>query len=369
MKRLSILFTSLLLAIGMQAQDLSLKDELGKHFLIGCAIDTTFLWGHLPDEAYQLVDKQFNAVVAENCMKGENIHPEKDRFYWDDADLFVDWSTKHGMAIVGHCLVWHSQPPKWMFTYENGDTVSREVLIGRMYHHINTIVSRYKDRIHRWDVVNEAILDDGTLRQSPYYKIIGPEFIELAFQFAHEADPTAELYYNDYSMAGPAKRERVCQLVRDLKSKGLRIDAIGMQSHNGYNYPDLTEYEKSIEAFAACGVKVQITELDVNMLPNPASFGGADINQKYAFDKKMNPYANGLDKKAQKLFNERYLAMFEIYKRHKDVIDRVGFWGINDSNTWLNDWPIKGRTNYPTLFDRNYKAKPVLKEIIELFKK
>ena len=168
-------------------------------------------------------------------------------------------------------------------------------------------------------------------------------------------------------MAKPAKRETYCRILRNLKAKGLRIDAIGMQSHNGYNYPDYSEYEKSIEAFAAEGVKVMMTELDMNMLPNPEGFNGAEISQNFKLMEKYNPYAKGLDKKAQKLFNQRYLDLFRIIAKHKDVISRVTFWGVDDNHTWLNDWPIKGRTNYPLLFDRDGNPKPVVNDIIKLF--
>ena len=373
MKKITTLALGLLLASaafaqkGNKAEVLpSLQSTLGKHFLIGVAVDTRLPAGQDP-AAEAIVKEQFNQVVAENCMKGEVNHPEVNRFDFTDGDKLVDWAQKNGKTVIGHCLVWHSQPPKWMFTDANGKTVSREVLIGRMYNHIMTVVTHYKGKIKGWDVVNEAFEDDGSYRKSPYYNIIGPEFIELAFQFAHEADPNVELYYNDYSTSKPGKREAICKLVRSLKSKGLRIDAVGMQSHNGYNYPDYAEYEKSIEAFAAEGVKVMMTELDVNMLPNPEGFGGAEVSQNFELQAKYNPYVKGLDKKAQKLFNQRYLDLFKIIERHKNVISRVTFWGVNDGHTWLNDWPIKGRTNYPTLIDRNNQLKPVAKEIEKLF--
>ncbi len=373
MKKITTLALGLLLASaafaqkGNKAEVLpSLQSTLGKHFLIGVAVDTRLPAGQDP-AAEAIVKEQFNQVVAENCMKGEVNHPEVNRFDFTDGDKLVDWAQKNGKTVIGHCLVWHSQPPKWMFTDANGKPVSREVLIGRMYNHIMTVVTHYKGKIKGWDVVNEAFEDDGSYRKSPYYNIIGPEFIELAFQFAHEADPNVELYYNDYSTSKPGKREAICKLVRSLKSKGLRIDAVGMQSHNGYNYPDYAEYEKSIEAFAAEGVKVMMTELDVNMLPNPEGFGGAEVSQNFELQAKYNPYVKGLDKKAQKLFNQRYLDLFKIIERHKNVISRVTFWGVNDGHTWLNDWPIKGRTNYPTLIDRNNQLKPVAKEIEKLF--
>lgn len=370
MKKMMILAVGALMVTSVWAQKSpsqpTLKDVLGKYFLVGAAVDRNLPAGEDP-QAETLVKAQFNQVVAENCMKGELIHPEVNRYDWTDADRLVDWSQRHGMTLIGHCLVWHSQPPKWMFTDETGKNVSRETLIGRMYSHIMTIVTRYRGKIKGWDVVNEAFEDDGSYRKTPYYNIIGPEYLALAFQFAHEADPDAELYYNDYSMSKPGKREAVCQLVRQLKAKGIRIDAVGMQSHNGYNYPDYSDYEKSLEAFAAEGVKVMLTELDMNMLPNPKDFNGAEISQNFKLMEQYNPYVKGLDKKAQKLFNQRYLDLFRIVERHKDVISRVTFWGVNDGHTWLNDWPVKGRTNYPMLFDRDYQAKPVVKDILKLF--
>lgn len=373
MKKITTLAMGLLLASaafaqkGNHAEEIpSLQSTLGKHFLIGVAVDTRLPDGQDP-EAEAIVREQFNQVVAENCMKGEVNHPEINRFDFTDGDKLVDWAQKNGKAVIGHCLVWHSQAPKWMFTDEQGKPVSREVLIGRMYNHVMTVVTHYKGKVKGWDVVNEAFEDDGNYRKSPYYNIIGPEFIELAFQFAHEADPNVELYYNDYSTSKPGKREAIRKLVQNLKAKGIRIDAVGMQSHNGYNYPDYAEYEKSIETFAAEGVKVMLSELDVNMLPNPEGFGGAEISQNFKLEAKYNPYAKGLDKKGQKLFNQRYLDLFKIIQRHKDVISRVTFWGVNDGHTWLNDWPIKGRTNYPTLIDRNNQLKPVVKDIEKLF--
>ncbi len=343
-----------------------LQEVMGKYFLVGAAVNTDLADGKDP-AAEAVVKSQFNQVVAENCMKGEVNHPEVNRFDFTDGDKLADWAQKNGKTLIGHCLVWHSQPPKWMFTDSKGNLVSREELIGRMYNHIMTVVTHYKGKVKGWDVVNEAIEDDGSYRKSLYYRIIGPEYIELAFRFAHEADPNVELYINDYSMAKPAKREAYCKILRNLKAKGLRIDAIGMQSHNGFDYPDYTEYEKSIEAFAAEGVKVMMTELDVNMLPNPEGFGGAEISQKFELQKKYNPYVNGLDKKGQKLFNQRYLDLFKIIERHKDVISRVTFWGVNDGQSWLNGWPIPGRTNYPLLIDRNNEVKPVVKDIVKLF--
>lgn len=360
----SVLLSSLPSVAG---NDLTLKDALGKYFLFGAAVDTSVTRGHNP-EISNIVTANFNSIVAENCMKGESIHPEESRYYWDDADKTVDYARRNNLVLIGHCLVWHSQPPKWMFTDDKGDTVSRFELIDRMYHHITTVVKRYKGKIKGWDVVNEAVNDDGSMRQTPYYKIIGPDYIKLAFQFAHAADPDAELYINDFSMAKPGKRDAYMRIARELmNTPGVRIDAIGMQSHNGMDYPDLEEYEKSIDAFASLGVKVMITEFEVNALPNPKRFGGAEISQNFKYREMLDPYKKGMPKKVQKQWSDRMLGFFKIYWKHRHQISRVTMWGVTDASTWLNDFPVPGRTNYPLLFGRDNKPKPVVKDIIKLF--
>ena len=344
-----------------------LKDAIGKYCLVGAAVNQWQSDGQVP-EADAVIDRHFNCAVAENCMKSECLQPAEGMFDFRVADKFVSYCQKHQLKVIGHCLVWHSQAPDWMFTDGySARPASKEVLRERMIKHIKTVVGHYKGQVHGWDVVNEAIEDDGSFRKSPFYNLLGEEFIELAFRAAHEADPDAELYYNDFSMAGPAKREAVCRLVRNLKAKGLRIDGVGMQSHNGLDYPNLTEYEKSIDAFAACGVKVMITELDINVLPNPQSFGGADISQNFEYQQKLNPYANGLPKDKAKELEERWMSLFNIYYRHRDQISRINLWGISDGGSWLNGWPIAGRTNYPLLFDRQYQPKPVVQKIINLY--
>jgi len=358
----------LLLSIMSPISAQGLKDAIGKYCLIGAAINQWQSDGQVP-EGDAIIDKHFNCAVAENCMKPETLAPAEGIFDFRVADKFVSYCQQHKLKVLGHCLVWHSQAPDWWFT--NGYTASpasKEVLKERIIKHIKTVVGHYKGQVHGWDVVNEAIEDDGSFRKSPYYNLLGEEFIEIAFRTAHEADPAAELYYNDYSMAGQAKREAVCRLVKKLKDKGLRIDGVGMQSHNGLDYPDLVEYEKSIDAFAACGVKVMITELDLNVLPSPESFGGADIAQNFEYQQKLNPYTAGLPADKQKEVDQRWLQLFNIYYKHRDQISRINLWGVSDGGSWLNGWPIKGRTNYPLLFDRQYKEKPIISEIIKIYK-
>ena len=355
-----------LLPVTSMAQ--GLKDAVGNSFLMGAALNTMETGVGCDSAIIKTIETHFNSIVAENCMKPDGLQPEEGKFKWRKADRFVKFGEDRGMAVIGHVLVWHSQTPDWFFKDSLGNTVSREKLIERMRTHIHTVVGHYKGRIKGWDVVNEAIEDDGTYRQSQWYNIIGPEYIELAYRFAHEADPDAELYYNDFSMAVPTKREAVCRVIRGLKEKGLRIDGIGMQSHNGLTWPLIEDYEASIEAYAALGCQVMITELDMNVLPNPESFSGADVALSFDYDERMDPYKNGLPADIEKKINDRWVEFFELYKRHQHQISRVCVWGVSDKSSWMNDWPISGRTAYPLLFDRQYKAKPMVCEIMKLFK-
>ncbi len=352
---------------GFAKKQPGLKDVIGPFFMIGSAVNTNQINGNDPKEV-EIIKSHFNSIVAENCMKPEIIEPTEGQFNFEDADKLVQFGLDNNMKVIGHVLVWHSQTAPWMFKNKYGELPNREEMIKRMHDYIFSVVGHFKGKVFGWDVVNEALEDNGNYRNSPWYRAIGPEYIELAFKFAHEADPNTELYYNDYSMSNPGRRDAVVAMVKRLKDAGCRIDAIGMQSHNGAEYPNLAEYEKSIQAFINTGLKVQFTELDLNMLPNPSSFSGADINQKYANDPAMNPYVKGLTKEAEQKFNERYLGFFKLYKKYAAHINRVCLWGVTDKDSWLNDWPIKGRTSYPLLFDRKDKAKPVVNDIISVFK-
>ena len=341
--------------------EVTLKDYFGDKFLIGVAVNVDQSWERDTLGA-AIVKKHFNSVVAENCMKSEEIHPTPFTWNWDDADQFVKFGEENGMTVIGHCLIWHSQCSPWFFTDENGKQVSAEELKTRMRDHITAIVTRYRGRIKGYDVVNEAILDNGDYRNSKFYEILGEEFIPWAFKCAHEADPDAELYYNDYSMALPGKREGVVKLVKSLKAQGLRIDAVGLQSHMGMEHPDFAEYEKTIQALIDAGVKVAITELDMDAIPT-VSFG-ASVEDEAAYSAQMNPYPEALPDSVSQIWNDRMTQVFRIYEKYQDHICRVTAWGVQDGDSWKNDWPMKGRTNYPLLFDRNYEMKPFLKDII-----
>lgn len=343
-------------------EELSLKDVVGDKFLVGVALNVNQSSG-IDTSSVKLVKQHFNSIVAENCMKCEVIHPEENRYDFTQADQFVDFGEKNGMAIIGHCLIWHSQLAPWFCVDEKGNNVSPEVLKQRMKDHITTIVTRYKGRIKGWDVVNEAILEDGSYRQSKFYEILGEEFIPLAFQYAHEADPNAELYYNDYAMNMPGKREGVVKLVKKLKERGLRIDAVGMQGHMGMDYPDINEFEQSIVAYAGAGVKVMVTEWDMSALPTAKQ--SANISDTVAFQKSLNPYPEALPDSVSEAWNKRMKLFFDLFEKHADVITRVTAWGVSDGDSWKNDFPVKGRRDYPLLFDRSYQPKPFVEEILK----
>ncbi|MFB9863762.1 endo-1,4-beta-xylanase [Rufibacter immobilis] len=344
--------------------ELTLKEAFKGKFHIGTALNAQQITGQ-DAASVQVVRTHFNAIVAENCMKSGLVQPREGQFNFDLPDQFVRFGEENNMLINGHTLIWHSQAPRWFFTDSLGRDVSREVLIQRMKTHIYTVVGRYKGRVHTWDVVNEAILDDGTWRKSKFYQIIGKDFIKLAFQFAREADPKAELYYNDYSMSMPKKRAGVVEMVKELQQQGVKIDGIGMQGHIGLDYPTTEEFKNSILAFSGLGVKVMITELDLTVLPSPGGNIGAEVSANFEYQQKMNPYPNGLPDSVSQAFNVRYLDFFKLFLKHQDKISRVTLWGVSDKDSWRNGWPVRGRTDYPLLFDREYKPKAVVKSIIQ----
>ena len=358
---LTLLFVAL---TGCANHKVTLKDALKDKFLIGVAMNESQIT-EADSSSVAIIKNHFNSITAENCMKSEELQPVEGEFNFKLADQFVKFGEENNMYIIGHTLVWHSQAPKWFFTDATGKDVTREVLIERMKKHINTVVGRYKGKVKGWDVVNEAFEDDGSWRNSKFYQIIGEDYIRLAFQFAHEADPDADLYYNDYSMSHEGRRNTVVKMVKDLKSQGVRIDGVGLQGHMDLVFPDLDEFEKSMLAFAETGVKLMITELDVTVLPRPGIDVGAEISASFEYQQKLNPYAEGLPDSVSIALNNRYNDIFKLFLKHSDILERVTLWGVYDGQSWRNNWPVRGRTDYPLIFDRNFQPKPVVKFIVE----
>ena len=345
----------------------TLKEAFKDHFVIGAALSANQINGGDP-QALELTIKQFNTITAENAMKFGSIHPAQDTYNFEAADQFVEFGEQNDMFIIGHVLIWHSQTGRWTFKDENSDDVDRETLLARMKDHIDTVVGRYKGRVHGWDVLNEALNDDGTLRNSKWMQIIGEDYMQKAFEYAHEADPEAELYYNDYNMQNPKKRQGAVRLVKSLLDKGVKVDGIGMQAHWGLDYPTIEEAEASITAFAELGVKVMITEMDINVLPDPWQWRSADIGMNVDREKALNPYTEGLPDSVQQQLTDKYAELFALFIKYSDKISRITFWGTHDGHSWKNNFPVRGRTNYPLLFDREYAPKPAYYAIMDLIK-
>ena len=340
-----------------------LRDLYSDSFLIGTAMNRSQIYGR-DTASIELIETHFNTITPENITKWQVIQPEPGVFNFEPADLFVEFGESNDMFMVGHTLVWHSQTPSWVFQDEYGNLPDRETLIDRMRDHIHTVAGRYKGRIHGWDVVNEALNEDGTLRESVWYQVIGPEYLVKAFEFAREADPEAELYYNDYNLEDPVKRAGAVKLVHYLQENGAPITGIGTQSHLHLTTPPVTEIEKTITEFAALGIDVMVTELEIDVLPYPSVyFQGIDRALIDQGEEGINPYTEGLPDEVQEELAQRYREVFEVYLKHRDVISRVTFWGVCDLTTWKNNYPVRGRTNHPLLFDRERQPKPAFYEV------
>lgn len=315
----------------------------------------------------ELVERHFNSVSPENELKWQPYNPKPDVYRTAQADAFVDFGNERDMYVVGHALFWHEQTPKWVFQGEDGQPVERAVLLERMRQRVQHLNARYGGKIDAWDVVNESIEWNGKLRKSPWTQIIGDDFILEAFAIAQDVLPAStELLYNDYSMTAGRKRDAVVKLIQELKQNGIRIDGVGMQGHWQLENPALEEIEASIIAFHEAGVDVHITELDIDVLPREKGMFDADINQRLAQDPSMDPYRDGLPDDIQQKLAQRYADIFELFLKHKDKIKRVTFWGTTDKYSWLNNWPMKGRTNHPLLFDRERQPKPAFYTLLGL---
>lgn len=341
------------------------KLSLGAHFkdlfYLGAAINENTILGLDPKSA-TIVNSEFNTITPENSLKWMFIQPKPNKFNFKAADKYVEMGLKNNMYIVGHALVWHAQLSDFMQNIDNSAEVRKHV-----DNHINRLVSRYKGKIDAWDVVNEAFEEDGSLRASVFYNNMGENYIEEVFRITEKADPDADLIYNDYNLYKPEKRAAILKMVKNFKSNGTKINGVGVQAHWDLKSPSLEEIEQIILDIHAEGVSVSFTELDISVLPNPWEMVGAEVTQnfsKFEGDPKMNPYPNGLPDAVQEKLAKRYQDIFNLFVKHSDKINRVTFWGVMDKHSWLNDWPIKGRTNYPLLFDRDYQPKVAYERLL-----
>jgi endo-1,4-beta-xylanase len=345
-----------------------LKDVFEGDFKIGVALSENQILGNEP-KATALVEEQFNSITPENILKWEEVHPEPNKYNFELADRYVAFGEKNKMHIVGHTLVWHCQTPDWVFQDGSGKPLDRESLLARMREHILAVMGRYKGRIHGWDVVNEAIDENGQFRKSKWLEIIGEDYLQKAFEYSREADPKAQLYYNDYNSEIRLKCEGIIRLVKNLQSKGVHLDGIGIQGHMFLDYPSIEEIESSILALSELGVKLMVTELDVSVLPfYPVDATAVDISSFDAeWQKKNNPYPDSLPDSVQKDLANRYAELFSLFFKHRDKFSRVTFWAVHDGQSWRSYLPIRGRADYPMLFDRHCNPKPAFYAIIKKF--
>ncbi len=337
----------------------TLKDAYKNDFFIGVAINQKQFTGEDTNGA-AIITAQFNSISPENVLKWESIQPRpgNDGYNFGPGDRYVEFGETNGMHVIGHTLVWHSQTPKWVFLADDGTNFcDRETLLKRMHDHIQTVVGRYKGRIKCWDVVNEALNENGTLRKSPWEKIIGDDYIEKAFQYAHEADPDAVLRYNDYSLENEPKRKGAIALIKKLQAEGIPVSAVGLQDHVKLDWPSVEQEDATISDFARLGVKVMITELDVDLLGKSQSADVAEMQRQMT----SNTYTNGLPDSLQQALARRYADLFSVFLKHRNDIALVTFWGVSDGDSWLN----RGRMNYPLLFGRDHQPKPAFEAVIK----
>ena len=351
------------------------------HFLLGSIYHGSVLGNDKlnlnQDQEHKIISKEFNTITAENCMKPLFLLDQNGNYNFKESDKFVDYAIKNNLTIVGHTLVWKNSAPEWFFKDENGNTISREILIFRLKDYIKTVVSRYKGKISYWDVVNEAVdvfkSDDNksyaALKPSPWYDIIGEDYIKIAFESAHDADPNCKLIYNDYNMYQNEKTDFIIDMVNKLKSEGVPIHGIGSQGHMFLNHPSLDKVEYWLRKISDANIPLHITELDVSVLPNAWKHRGASVEDRFDLAQKYNPYPNNIPSTKLKQQAKRYKSLFKLFLKYSHTIERVTFWGVWDGNSWRNYLPMKGRTDYPLLFDRSFKPKPAYFMLRDLVKK
>lgn len=329
-----------------------LKDYYKKHFPVGVAVRPADL---KPGKESALILKEFNSITAENAMKMGPIHPRENRYFWRDADSIVAFGVRNKLKVRGHTLCWHTQTPQWLFIDSAGKNVSKEVLLDRLKSHIQTVVSRYKGKIYAWDVVNEVIADDTTfLRKSKWQEITGEDFIQKAFEYAHEADPNAVLFYNDYNTEIPAKRDKIYRLLKNLLAKGVPVHGVGLQAHWSISTPSREELEKSIQLFSSLGLQIQFTELDISVYSGRQGgqmIRGQGQTQAAVFTPEM-----------EQLQLEKYKMVFEVFRKYRKHITGVTFWNLSDQYSWLDG---RGRKNYPLLFDTKLEPKKAYWEVVK----
>jgi endo-1,4-beta-xylanase len=347
------LLMGIALCASVIAQDnQGLKDFYQPYFTMGVAVTPRSVE---PGAEADLIKKHFGSLTAENVMKPQPIHPSENEYNWKPADQLVEFAKTNGLKMRGHTLCWHNQTPEWFFKDKKGNTASRDVVLQRLRDHIHTVVGRYKGSIYAWDVVNEAVPDaPGEIyRDSPWYRIVGEDYIAKAFEYAHEADPQALLFYNDYNTENPSKRDRIYTLVKGLIDQGVPIHGVGLQGHWSIDQPTAQALEESIVRFASLGLTVQITELDVSVYPKGK--GRSEV---------PSTPATAITSEQEQMQLDQYKMIMEVCRKHKEKLSGVTFWNISDRHSWLDNFPVKNRKDFPLLFDQNLQPKKAYWEVV-----
>ena len=333
----------------------SLHELFEDHFYIGAALSNHAYVKQTLDTHRDLIETHFNSATAENVMKPEEVQPTRGDFDFDRADELIEVARENDMKVRGHTLVWHNQTPDWFFEDSSGQQRSKEEVLEIMEEHIETVMTHFEDDVYAWDVVNEAI-DNGDYRQTPWLEIVGDEYIAHAFEYAHQVDPEAKLFYNDYNTV--QRRDKIYDMVKGLIEDGVPIHGIGMQGHWDIGGPSINEIEYTIEKFAELDeltdydFEIQITELDISIY----EWHEQDLNYQ-------SPPADRMAQQA-----DRYEDLFELFIDHSDKITSVSFWGLADDKTWLDNFPVQGRDNWPFLFDENHEPKEAFWRVVDLVK-
>jgi len=340
------------LAISAHANEMpALKDIFADAWQMGVALREEIVRDE-GDALQALATHHFDIITPENELKWGIVQASEGSFNFAPADAIADFARARGMSMIGHAFIWHEMGADWVFEDNDGAPAPPEIVQERLKQHMTALIERYGDVVRGWDVVNEAVSENKNeyLRDTNWRRALGDDYVATAFQLAAELAPDAELYYNDYNLDLPHKRDKTVRLVKDMLDRGIRVDAIGMQSHYSLRYPRTKEIERSIQAFSSLGVRVHITELDVSL---------------YSFFDRRDRYRDGAPPQLLEEQAARYATLFQLYLDHRNVIDRVTVWGLHDAQSWLNYTPVADRPDYPLLFHADGQPKPAFHAVVE----
>lgn len=358
-----------------EMKDIALKDAFADDFLVGVAVAQNIITQN-DTASIRLICEQFNAVSPESVLKPEYIHPAPDVWDFSQGDAYCQFAADHGLKALGHTLMWHNQTPDFFWLHPDGTVKCKEEMQATLEEYVEKTVTHFAGKVYAWDVVNEVVNEEQGYRHDKgwekYYDGNLDDLVSLAFRTAQRCDPNAELYYNDYNMWRQTKVDGAVHIVKMLQEQGIRIDGVGIQAHWGLNYPSIEDIETSIDRLYDLGVKVMITELDIDMLPfsKEGQMTGKALYdpalQRAEFMRYLNPYPEGLPAEVEQEVADRYEQIMRTIWRKRDKISRVTFWGLHDGVSWKNDYPIPNRTNYPLLFDRQLQKKPAFYQVVNI---